>query len=75
MDPKAVSNVHPLRSHSGIFTPPQRKRLEESVSPHTEKPAQTIDSVEQMLCVFFVEVARRTATALGKKLAQMFIGK
>jgi hypothetical protein len=75
MEPKPLSNVHHIRPHAGIFNPAQRQRLEASLSSHTEKPAQAVDSVEQMLCVFFVEVARKTATALGTKLVQLFSGK
>jgi hypothetical protein len=70
-----VSNVHPLKPHHGIFPDHLRRRLEESVKPHTEKPDQAISSVEQALCVFLVEVARKTAIALGKKLSQVMSGK
>lgn len=75
MDLKPVSNVHPLKPQHGIFTPSLRKRLEDGIRPHAPNPEPVVDTVEQMLCVFFVEVARKTAIALGKKLSKVMSGK
>lgn len=68
------SNVLEFRAKGPIFNPDLRKRLEEGVGSHTEKPAEVVTTVEQILCSYIVQIARRWATNLaekaGKKVAQ-----
>lgn len=75
METVPKSNVIPFKTTTGIFSSEQRKRLEDSVKPHTDKPDLAVSALEQMICVFFVEVARRVAVALGNKVAHALSGK
>lgn len=75
MDSVPKTNVINLNSRPGLFNQDQRRRLEDSVKPHTDQPGTVVTLVESALCVFAVELARRLLVAAAKKLAQTFSGK
>jgi len=52
-----------------IFSTELRHQLEQGVTPLTEKPAETVNTLEQVICAYLVQKAREAATHLGKLLA------
>ena len=61
--------VLPFRdpANYGVFNPHLRKKLEEGVSTLTEKPAETITTIEHIICTTIVAFFRQLATNLGQK--------
>ena len=50
-----------------LFNPSLRKKMEEGVSDLTEKPAETVQALEQIICSTIITLFRQWATNLGKK--------
>lgn len=69
------SNVIPIRRDGPIFSQHLRKRIEESVAPQTEKPAEVVNTMEQVICSQIVQFARdlavRIATRAGKRAGDL----
>lgn len=78
MEAAPKDNVVPLKPQFGLFTQALRSRLEDGVRPHLHEPEQAapvIKAVELVICAFMVEVARRVAVSIGKKLGAKLSGK
>jgi len=75
METATKDNVLPLQGKFGLFPPLLRSRLESSVAQHTTNPAGAVGAVELVICLFIVDVARRAAITLGKRLAERLTSK
>ena len=50
-----------------LFSPSLRKKMEDGVSGLTEKPEETVQTLEQIICSTIITLFRQWATNLGKK--------
>lgn len=66
-------NVIPLHGKKVLFSPDLRSSLETGVTPFTEKPAETVTTVEQIICTHIVSTVRRVAENLGRQFGQKIV--
>lgn len=69
------SKVLPFRDGSyPLFSSTIRKKMEDGVSGLTDKPAEVVQTIEQIICSTLIMLFRQWATTLGKKTGEK-IGK
>jgi hypothetical protein len=73
------SNVIPLRTNGALFTPSTKKKLEEGIRTLTDKPAEVVDTFEQVLCTQIILAVRALVVSvfsrLGEKTGRAIVGK
>lgn len=68
-------NVIKFPNKNPLFNSELRTKLETGVRPYTEKPEETVMTVEQIICAHLVMGARRLAERLGKKVGEAIMKK
>ncbi len=68
-------NVIKFPSKNPLFNQELRNKLEQGVQQYTEKPTETVTTVEQIICAHLVMGARRLAERLGQKLGEAIMKK
>lgn len=53
-----------------LFSPSLRKKMEDGVSGLTEKPAEAVQTLEQIICSTLISLFRQWITNLGKKAGE-----
>lgn len=69
------NNVLQFKAKSALFGNELKQKLETSVRPFTEKPEETISTVEQVICTHLVAAVRRIAEHFGRKTGEWMVGK
>jgi hypothetical protein len=68
----------PKHSNHALFNNGLRSKLEDGMKPFTEKSAEAVETLEQVLCTYLVTAVRsfamRLATRAGEKAAKKVIG-
>lgn len=68
-------NVIHIKSRFSIFNPELKTRLEAGASQYTEKPTETVSAIEQIICTYLVEVVRRSAEKLARRVGSSITGE
>jgi len=77
MDKEDRSNVidfNRYRSYA-LFAPPLRQKLEAGVTAYTDRPAEAVSSVEQIICTHLVAFCREFAVRMGTRAGEKLAGK
>ena len=69
MENTMSDNVVNFPEKPAIFNAKTRKRLEEGLKEHSDKPAKVVSEVEKILCTQLVTVVRSLARQAGEWLA------
>jgi hypothetical protein len=70
-----MDNVLQFRAKGALFSNELKQKLETGVRPFTEKPEETITTVEQVICTHIVAAVRRIAENLGRKFGEKIVEK
>lgn len=73
------TNVIPIRSGNALFTAHTKKKLEEGIRSLSDKPAEVVETFEQILCTQIVSAVRSIVTqvfsGLGEKAGRAIVGR
>lgn len=62
------------KGNYAVFNPALRKNLEAGIAPMTEKPAEVVTAVEQIICTTLVGAVRSVAQSIGEALGNKIVG-
>ncbi len=64
------SNVLPLRTDGALFTAQTKKKLEDGIRNCSEKPAEVVDTFEQILCTQLIAAIRSVVVRVFSRLGE-----
>lgn len=65
-----MDNVVNFRGKAPIFNQELRQKLETGIADLTEKPHETVSTVEQIICAHIISIARRFAEMIGRRIGE-----